>query len=129
MIEDLKKNCTFDQIQKRQKLNFSAQPIDGKHRFILGHGFHDFQDLTVPRSADDLPASVRRYLAIERARRGMLLPYVKKCYIPVTHLIEQSSEWDFHSQLLPGQVPDRSEYQRDLDISSLSRFKGERAYI
>jgi len=96
---------------------------------VLGHSYFDFYDLTIPKSEADIPLQVKKYLTTESARRGSILPYLKHCYIPVTHLLEYTSDWDQSSFLLPGQAIDKTEYGEDLDISSLSRFSGERDYI
>ena len=66
---------------------------------------------------------------MERARKGSLLPYIKRCYIPVTHVLEYTTDWDTTGVIPTGCTKDLSEYGEDLDISSLSRLSGERAYI
>ena len=63
---------------------------------------------------------------MERARRGCLLPYLKKCYIPVTHLLEKTTEWEGPVQV---GVKDLTEFGENTDISSLCRLSGERAYL
>lgn len=47
----------------------------------------------------------------------------------MTHLLEYTIDWDQSGTLLPGCTKDPSEYGEDLDISSLSRLSGERAYL
>jgi hypothetical protein len=65
---------------------------------------------------------------MERARRGTLLPYIKRCYIPVCHTLDYTIDWDTSNALPPGCHQDMSEYG-DYDISSLKRIHGERPYI
>ena len=90
---------------------------------------YDFYDIVVPRKVSDFPKSTLRLLALERARENTLIRYLKKTFIPITHILERTIDWENADKIPEGTVKDRSEYGEDLEISSLSRLKGERAYI
>ena len=92
------------------------------------HAILDFDDITVPKKTADFPKSMLRLLALEKARQGACIKYLKNCYIPVTHVLEYTKDWEKVDEIPSGTVTDRSEYG-DLEVSSLQRLKGERAYI
>ena len=55
--------------------------------------------------------------------------YLKNVYIPITHVLEYAKDWEKVDEIPVGCEKDRSEYGDDLEMSSLTRIKGERAYI
>ena len=71
--------------------------------------YGDLFDLQVPQKKSDIPISVHKYLMIEHEKKMHYKKlmnhslkdkksknhYKKKhCYIPVTHVLEYSREWD-----------------------------------
>ena len=95
----------------------------------LKHKYRDFYDLEIPSKKSDFPKSLLRLLTIEKARKNSTIKYLKNCFIPVTHVLEKTKNWDKVDEIPYGTEHDKSEYGEDLDISSLSRLKGEREYI
>lgn len=93
------------------------------------HTYLDFYDIVVPKKTTDFPKSVLRLLALEKANHGACVKYLRNTYIPVTHVLEYTRDWDKVGNLPHGTVKDRSEYGDDLEVSSLSRLRGERAYL
>ena len=93
------------------------------------HAIRDFCDIEVPKRTADFPKSMLRLLALEKARQNSCIKYLKNCYIPVTHVLEYTKDWEKVDEIPHGTVRDRSEYGDDLEISSLRRLRGERAYL
>ena len=70
-----------------------------------------------------------RLLALEKARHNACVKYLRNTYIPVTHVLEYTRDWEKVNEVPHGTIRDRSEYGDDLEVSSLCRLRGERAYL
>ena len=101
----------------------SLAALSGLNSSFLNR-IRDFHDIIVPQRTVDFPRSVLKLLAREKTKDRAQL---RKSYIPVTHVLEQTKDWQFADETHNSHV--LSGYDEDYDISSLSGPKGQRDYI